>query len=93
MSGGSWDYACHRFEEVSDRLLRSDKTERVALGRLIAKVAKAMHDIEWVDSCDFGEGDEIKTINNALGKDHVGLKKEVLIERVEKLIEELKELL
>jgi len=60
---------------------------------LISKVAKAMHDIEWVDSSDFCEGDEIKAINEALGKNHVSLKKEVLVEQAEKLIAELKELI
>lgn len=93
MSGGSWDYAYRRFEEVASRLLRSDKTERVALGKLVDKVAKALHDIEWVDSSDYSEGDEIKAINKALGKNHVALKREVLVERAEKLIEELKGLL
>jgi hypothetical protein len=35
---------------------------RKAFGKHLILVAKALHDIEWVDSCDYGEGDEVKAI-------------------------------
>ena len=31
-------------------------------------VAKAMHNIEWVDSCDYGKGDDEESIRSVLGK-------------------------
>jgi hypothetical protein len=41
--------------------------ERVTLGGLVLSVAAAMHAVEWVDSGDYGPGDEIPTIRAALG--------------------------
>lgn len=69
MSGGSWDYVYQRFEGVSGRLISSKEPLRRALGKKIALIADAMHDIEWVDSCDLGKGDDVKSIEKALGKD------------------------
>lgn len=69
MSGGSWDYVYYKFEEVADRLRSEGRIERRAFGDLVARVAKAMHDIEWVDSCDMGPGDEVAAIRAALGGD------------------------
>ena len=68
MSGGSYDYAYFKVEEFA-RSLRCNTPQRKAFRTLCDKVAKAMHDIEWVDSCDYGEGDDIKAINAALGTD------------------------
>lgn len=66
MSGGSWGYAYTKFEDVARRLLESKCPKRQALGELIGICSKAMHDIEWVDSSDFGEGDEIEAIKKVL---------------------------
>lgn len=67
MSGGSWDYLYERMEEAATRLAADASPERRALGRRMALMAKAMHDIEWVDSCDYGPGDDAKAIEAALG--------------------------
>lgn len=67
MSGGSWDYVFSKFEDVAGSLQADGRAERRALGRLVLKVAKAMHDIEWVDSGDYGAGDERKAIADAVG--------------------------
>ena len=40
---------------------------RKAFRRHLMKVAKALHDIEWVDSGDYGEGDEGEAIRVCLG--------------------------
>jgi len=68
MSGGSWDYISHKFDEVADRLDPAIRyspevaAARRKLGELVRLVAIAMHDIEWVDSCDWGPGDELPAI-------------------------------
>lgn len=67
MSGGSWNYCYSSMQEASDRLVNESAPERRALGRLMSKIAKAMHDIEWVDSGDCGEGSDTSAIVEALG--------------------------
>lgn len=67
MSGGSWDYAYDGLDEVAARLSGSESAERRALGVILARVAKALHDIEWVDSDDYAPGDELAAIREALG--------------------------
>ena len=55
MSGGSMDYLYGRVRDASFRL---DTPLRKAFHRHLQLVADALHDIEWVDSCDKGPGDE-----------------------------------
>lgn len=67
MSGGSWDYLYQKIEDAADRLQNTSTKHsccepRRAFGSLLYKVARAMHSIEWVDSCDYGPGDELKDI-------------------------------
>src|SRR4051812_45284972 len=66
MSGSSWDYAYKKFEEVAERLAAERDPLRVALGRHLKLVARALHDIEWVDSCDYGVGAEAEAIRAVL---------------------------
>lgn len=61
MSGGSYDYAYRRVEEMAD-MLRAEGSCHAAPTALrelfrehLRHVAEAMHAIEWNDSCD---GDE-----------------------------------
>lgn len=91
MSGGSYDYAYSKVEDMAERLL--DQTRyplRVAFGRHLKKVAKAMHDIEWVDSCDYGTGDEVKAINACLSD---GAELEVAIELAEQTKQDLEKVI
>lgn len=63
MSGGSYDYLCYKIEDASKEIQsRNDNGHRAAFAQLLKLVAKAMHDIEWVDSCDYGKKDEIEAI-------------------------------
>lgn len=55
MSGGSMEYLYSRVESVARHCISSDLPERRAFGRHLAKVAKALHAIEWVDSGDWGQ--------------------------------------
>ena len=93
MSGGSWDYVCYRVEDAADRLIESDDFHRNALGHHMKLISKALHDIEWVDSCDMGEGDEIESIKVALGADYKNLVLRSGIRQAKKIYNDLKTLL
>lgn len=67
MSGGSYDYAYIKVEDMADRDGLKRSPLRRAFATHLKKVAKAMHDIEWVDSGDYGEGDDVKAITECLG--------------------------
>lgn len=63
MSGGSWDYVSEKFLDVGNRLESSAPHVscyllRRALGKQVQLIASALHAIEWVDSCDWSDGDE-----------------------------------
>ena len=66
MSGGSHNYIYRDIEFFASKMSDSKIPERKAFAKLLKKVAKAAHDIEWVDSDDCSEGFEIKAIKNAL---------------------------
>ena len=64
MSGGSMNYIYSRLE--CDAKFTADTPERRAFARHLKLVAKALHDIEWVDSGDCGPGDENAAIRACL---------------------------
>jgi len=68
MSGGSWDYLYRKMEDAASSLTDSSDPARRAFGKHLKLCAKAMHDIEWVDSCDMSKGDEMPAIEAALSK-------------------------
>ena len=68
MSGGSWDYFCYKLDEVGRRLTYERDPLRVALGRKLLTYVDAMHDIEWVDSGDMGEGDDQEALRKVVSK-------------------------
>ena len=90
MSGGSWDYFYERLEEVASRLQCERDPLRKAFGSHLQKCAKALHDIEWVDSCDYGKGDEVKAIKAALGSDGPALVLSESRKQAEAALEQLK---
>ena len=59
MSGGSYSYAYVHVEGMGATLANSTNPLRAAFGLHLLAVAKAMHAVEWVDSCDWGEGDDV----------------------------------
>ena len=64
MSGGSLDYVYRKVEQAAcDVLARADRPEHRAFAEHLMKVSKALHDLEWVWSCDYGRGDELEAIN------------------------------
>jgi hypothetical protein len=68
MSGGSYDYACYKVGDFADSLERNAQGNplRIAFVAHVRLVAKAMHDIEWVDSGDYGTGDDEAAIRAVL---------------------------
>ena len=68
MSGGAYNHAYSRIEELADEISRNAKTpERKAFVSLLVKVAKAAGAIEWNDSGD-GDPRETDLIRDALGE-------------------------
>jgi hypothetical protein len=94
MSGGSMDYLYRRLKDVADELQEKSQTPlRRAFGKHLELVSGALHDIEWVDSCDYGGGDEIEAIEKALGKPSKEMQIEILKDDAKNLILELKKLI
>lgn len=87
MSGGSWNYICFKIEEVAERLMFSSDPMRRALGRKLEPFAKALHDIEWVDSNDYAPGREHEAIREALGDNWNELKLSEIVFELEQLID------
>jgi hypothetical protein len=48
--------------EESDEVMRAVRAERLWLVGLLRAVARAMHDVEWVESGDSGQGSEVEAI-------------------------------
>lgn len=67
MSGGKYNYAYLQVDNLAEDITTDspDATANVLRERLkthLALVAKALHDIEWVDSGDKVPGEEINAI-------------------------------
>ena len=85
MSGGSMSYL---YDKVESATFECNTPRRRAFRKHLMLVAKALHDIELVDSSDYGPGDEDEAIMACITK------KDVLatcIEEAEKKLEELKQ--
>ena len=65
MSGGSYEYAYRHVEEFAEAI-RGKSVLRDAFADHLELVARAMHDIEWVDDDDYGEGDDDEPIRAVL---------------------------
>ncbi len=72
MSGGSYDYAYYKVEGIASEIQRNADTPlRRAFAKHLERVAQALHDIEWVDSGDYGQGDEVEAIKAVIKPDLV----------------------
>ena len=64
MSGGSMNYL---YSTIRDNArFQANTVERKAFAKHLELVVKALHDIEWVDSCYYGPGDENEAIRACL---------------------------
>lgn len=66
MSGGELDYLYSTLRTVLELNYQATTPQRKAFREHLNKVITALHDIEWVDSGDMGQGDENKAIMAAL---------------------------
>jgi hypothetical protein len=66
MSGGSWNYFYSSLDDVAELLMKEQNPLRIALGRKLKQAADALHDIEWVDSNDYGTGRDSEAIKKFL---------------------------
>ncbi len=60
MSGGSHDYAYQKLNDIADSFSPQEithKEERAKVGKILRLMSDICHDIEWIDSCDYGEED------------------------------------
>lgn len=62
MSGGSHDYAYSKLDDIADSFyMEPEKDEYIKLRKKVADILRHMskicHDIEWIDSCDYGQED------------------------------------
>jgi len=67
MSGGSMGYLYSKLQAAE---FDTGTPERAAFAEHLKLVAKALHDIEWVDSADYGPGDENAAIRACLTPPH-----------------------
>jgi len=69
MSGGSLDYLHHKVDEVANELQDKRNTPlQITFGEHLKKVAKALHDVEWVQSSDYDCGDDEEAIKDVLSE-------------------------
>ena len=69
MSGGSLNYAYRDMEDIAIKLCDGTNPLHKAFGRHLHLVAKALHDVEWALSGDYGDNQEIKAIEKVLQSD------------------------
>lgn len=74
------------YQEVNDAEFMEDTPLRRAFRKHLQLVVRALHDIEWVDSDDYGPGDDEEAIRACLAK---GAEIEACIEGAERAILEL----
>ena len=94
MSGGFYEYADYKLRSfIREFAAEANTPLRKAFLAHLTDVAKAIHDIEWVDSGDYGPGDEDEAIKKVLGPHWKEITLEVVLKQIELTREQLKELL
>ena len=69
MSGGSLDYVCYRLDDAIDTIERRATTAlHKAFSSHLRDISKALHDLEWVFSGDYGDGDEVESLKKVVNK-------------------------
>lgn len=93
MSGGSHNYAFIHVDQFADEISRDPDPLRRAFAKHLSKVAVAMRDIEWVDSGDYGAGDDAHAIQCCLGENWKGATYDAILHElhlIEAQIEDIK---
>ena len=75
MSGGSLDYVCYKLDDAIEVIERRATTVlQKAFAAHLKDVSKALHDLEWVFSGDYGDGDDVEALRDVLQKEVLRLK-------------------
>lgn len=83
------DYLFSKVEDVALWLKEEKDPYRAMFGNHLLKVARALHEIEWVDSCDKSYPDDINAIKQVFDNpDELALS--VALDRAQETINELK---
>jgi len=70
MSGGSLDYVCYKLDDAVDSIEKRATTPlHKAFAAHLKDVSKALHDLEWVFSGDYSDGDEVEAIRKVVNKE------------------------
>ena len=69
MSGGSLEYCFYKVDVAVEVIERRAKTVlQKAFAKHLKDVAKALHDLEWVFSGDYCEGQEVESLKKVVNK-------------------------
>jgi len=91
MSGGSLDYVCYKLDgaiEVIER--RATTVLQIAFAAHLKDVSKALHDLEWVYSGDYSEGQEVESLRKVINKE---MELKAATEQAEFALKQLKDVL
>lgn len=70
MSGGSLDYVFYKLDDAIEVIERRATTVlQTAFAVHLKDVSKALHDLEWVFSGDYSDGDEVEAIRKVVNKE------------------------
>ena len=63
------DYVCYKVGDAADSIeARATTPLQKAFAAHLRDVSKALHDLEWVFSGDYGEGDETEALSKVVNK-------------------------
>ena len=70
MSGGSLDYVFYKLDDAVDSIEKRATTPlHKAFAAHLRDVSAALHDLEWVFSCDYSDGDEVEALRKVVNKE------------------------
>ena len=70
MSGGSLDYVCYKLDDAIEVIERRATTVlQKAFAAHLKDVSKALHDLEWVFSGDYSDGDDVEALRKVVNKE------------------------
>jgi len=91
MSGGSLDYVCYKVDDAIDTIeKRATTVLQKAFAKHLKDVAKALHDLEWVYSGDYSEGQEVESLRKVVNKE---MELKAATEQAEFALKQLKDVL
>ena len=91
MSGGSLDYVCYKVDDAIDTIeKRATTVLQKAFAKHLKDVAKALHDLEWVYSGDYSDGDDVEALRKVVNKE---MELKAATEQAEFALKQLKDVL